>query len=730
MAGSSVRVLITGDAASYVRATQEASAASAVAAKEMSASMEKSSAASSGALSRLSGVMGGVFGPGNPASKGLDKMSAKFAEADTHGQKFGQAMSTLGGATLLGAAAGFAVVGTESVKMAMSFQSAMEMIHTQAGASQAEVKKMSEAVLNLAPKVGTGPDALAEALYHLESTGMRGAAALNALKLAAEGAKVGHANLEDVTNALDASIASGIPGVQNLGQAMGALNTIVGAGDMKMQDLADAMGSGVLAVVKGYGLSLNDVGAALATYGDNNIRGADAATKLRTAVQAMAVPAGTAKAALEKIGMTTHQLAADLSSGGLNKAITDLHTHLTDSGIAADQTGSILTEAFGKKAGPGIAILTDQFTRFQSKIKDIKDGAGGFDDAWKGTTQTLSYQMDTLKATGEALGTKFGMFLIPKVEQLGKAISGVISWFQKNKVAAELLGAAVATVLGAAVIKFSIDTAGKFLSAVGRMGQGVADFATNLFTTAPEVEAGMEGMGASATESAAVTDAAIGSTGIGAILIGLGIAVTLLLTHWKQVWGAIKDAALEVWHFMYDGVGKYILPFLGPMGLIAFGLIELSKHWAEVWGAIKTVMSDVWNFLKKVFDDITHAIGDVMGPLGTVVNIASKIGGGAVSFLTGGLLKAGGGSVAGGQPYIVGEAGPELFVPSVSGVIVPNGANGSIAPPGAGAGQSGGGSATIILQMANGVQLAQAFIPDLLTALYQHQRSVGNYRLN
>ena len=54
---------------------------------------------------------------------------------------------------------------------------------------------------------------------------------------------------------------------------MGALNAIVGAGDMKMQDLAEAMGTGMVAVVKGYGLSLKDVGAALATFGDNNIRG-------------------------------------------------------------------------------------------------------------------------------------------------------------------------------------------------------------------------------------------------------------------------------------------------------------------------------------------------------------------------------------------------------------------------------------------------------------------------
>jgi hypothetical protein len=45
--------------------------------------------------------------------------------------------------------------------------------------------------------------------------------------------------------------------------------------------------------------------------------------------------------------------------------------------------------------------------------------------------------------------------------------------------------------------------------------------------------------------------------------------------------------------------------------------------------------------------------------------------GAAMSFL-GGLFKADGGNVNNNSPYIVGEAGPELFVPGASGTIIPN----------------------------------------------------------
>jgi hypothetical protein len=58
----------------------------------------------------------------------------------------------------------------------------------------------------------------------------------------------------------------------------------------------------------------------------------------------------------------------------------------------------------------------------------------------------------------------------------------------------------------------------------------------------------------------------------------------------------------------------------------------------------------------------------------------SKLGGGigkfAGSLLSGITGKATGGPVSGGTPYLVGEAGPELFVPGSSGSIVPNHAMG------------------------------------------------------
>ncbi len=53
--------------------------------------------------------------------------------------------------------------------------------------------------------------------------------------------------------------------------------------------------------------------------------------------------------------------------------------------------------------------------------------------------------------------------------------------------------------------------------------------------------------------------------------------------------------------------------------------------------------------------------------------VTEKVGGFVSSFIEGVIPSAQfGGSVKGGQPHLVGEAGPELFVPSSSGSVIPN----------------------------------------------------------
>lgn len=514
---------------------------------------------------------------GIPLGLSMSKFGSAISKADTKGKALLATMSEIGKVALVGGIAAFAAAAAVGVKGAMDLQKQMEMIHTQAGATQQEVSKMTGAVLGMASSVGTGPQQLAEGLYHVESTGLRGATALNVLRMAAEGAKVGNANLTDVTNALDAAVVSGIPGVQNYSQAMGALNATVGAGDMTMQDLADAMSTGILASAKVFGLSLRDIGAALATLGDNNIRGAAAATRLRMSLSLLGAPSAAAAKALAAVGISSTELGQDMRQGGLIKALEDLKQHLIDSGATATQQAAILSHAFGSgRSSSVIMTLVDQLDRLKQKYVDVGAGANKFGSDWNATTKTFSFQVDQIKYAFESLADKLGGILIPIIDK-------TTAFLVRNKAAL----IAVAMVIGGVLAS----TIGAFVGqSIGRMVGGLAQITSSLFgvgttseETAAKVGAADAAMTSTTDAAAANIDAAMLGSGIGAALVALGAAAYLLRDHWKTAWNDIQTVAQDVANFVIDYIiNPLISSFDRLVNIITLGIVHLHGELSNI----------------------------------------------------------------------------------------------------------------------------------------------------
>lgn len=446
-------------------------------------------------------------------------------------------------------------IGVEGVKAAAAFEQAMARINTQAGVSRQAVAKLGQGVLALSPQVGVGPTELAGALYHVESafqsTGISGQKALSILKVAAEGAQVGGSNLVDTTNALDAAIVSGIPGVKNYQQAMGALNGIVGAGDMSMQDLADAFGTGAVAVVKNYGLSLTDVGAALATFGDNNIRGAEAGTALRQSVMALAEPVAGGKKAIEGIGLSMNTLKTDMQQHGLNGALQDLVTHMNDAGITGNKIGGFLTTAFGKKAGVGLSILTGQFDRFESKIGEVAKASSSFATDWSHQQDTYKQKVADLKASWDVFEVKVGDALIPTLKKITDELAKHPQILKDAAIAVGIFAAAWT------VFKISEITTGLLTMSRAILGIGAASTAAAGETRAAGLGSAVTGAetagAAGAAGGAAVgVEGAAAATGLARVLpaaeaglsrVAVPIAVVLTLVNTAE---AVPKLVAEV----------------------------------------------------------------------------------------------------------------------------------------------------------------------------------------
>lgn len=87
--------------------------------------------------------------------------------------------------------------------------------------------------------------------------------------------------------------------------------------------------------------------------------------------------------------------------------------------------------------------------------------------------------------------------------------------------------------------------------------------------------------------------------------------------------------------------------------------------------AMKGIISAVIDELFRLFV-VQQIVGIVSGALGGLTGGGAPVKGFGSSVNLAG-VRAYGGSVAGNQPYMVGERGPELFVPGGNGTIIPNG---------------------------------------------------------
>ena len=118
----------------------------------------------------------------------------------------------------------------------------------------------------------------------------------------------------------------------------------------------------------------------------------------------------------------------------------------------------------------------------------------------------------------------------------------------------------------------------------------------------------------------------------------------------KSAFDNIKSAVddnKETFKALFDFLAKYVAPFMGQVFKVAIEGIGI---------ALKVVV---------------NIVADLIDGFRTIISLGSKIGGFIGGIFGGG--RAAGGSVTGGATYLVGEKGPELFTPSGSGTIIPNG---------------------------------------------------------
>lgn len=355
------------------------------------------------------------------ASHTFRQVGRAAAGTDSTLAKLGRTAKVAGEALAVGLAVGLA----ESTKQAVEFQSSMAKIQTQAGATAKDVKTLSKQVLDLGAKTQQGPQQLSEALYHLKSVGMDNVSAMKALKEASDLAAVGGSSLEETTNALAGAWRTGIKGAGSFHEAVSTVNAIIGAGNMRMEQFTEAIGTGILPSAKTFGLSLKQVGAALALMTDEGVPAVDAATRLRMSFSLLGAPSGAAEKQLKKVGLSGIQLAnAMRGKDGLIGAVQLLKDHLDKSGMSAAQQSQLLSRAFGGgRSSSAILTMVNNLDVLKKKQDQVNRTTGKFDDAVKTQRKTAEAQWKLLTSNLEVMSIRVGTKVLPPLTKFVQYLS-------------------------------------------------------------------------------------------------------------------------------------------------------------------------------------------------------------------------------------------------------------------------------------------------------------------
>ncbi len=584
-----------------------------------------------------------------PLTAGMAKAKADVAGFGSSAESsLSNVTRTLGlaGAAIAG---GTAIIGAAGIKMATDFQAQMEQAHTQAGATQAEVARQSQAILQMATQLPQSPQQIAQGYFYVASAQLKGAEATNVLKAASEGAAMSGADEAQTVKALIAAHQSGVKGITDYSQAMGVLNGIVGSGSMTMQDLVDALGTGVLSTAKNYGVTIQSVGAALASMTDQGIPAVDAANRINSAMRLMAAPTAQATKLFQSVGMSQLQMAQDMRKGGMLLALQDLEAHLKSAGLDANQTAAFIARAFGGKQSTAILTLMGNLGLYEQKQVAVNKASSDFASSYAAYQQSTEAQAAELKSSIQVLMIAIGQGLLPAVNQvmhvLSPIISGIAMWAQANPKAAATI---LMIVGGLGALAASLLILGPLF---GALAGGVG-----LVVTAGEALAVAFGL-VDAAAVPAEAAAAAAFLPVIAVIALVGAAVLLLVTHWQDfqrgvaiviqavvnvlkafvgIVGTMAQMFLNVWlapvralNDLLGGLPARIFgPFVNGFENLA---INAAKGFLNIFGQIPAKVAGILAKIPGI-----SLLGGVFSNLGGIAsNVAGTVGG-VVGSITGG----------------------------------------------------------------------------------------------
>jgi TP901 family phage tail tape measure protein len=329
-------------------------------------------------------------------------------------------------------------------QLAIDFERQFALVATLSDKVGADLER---GLLELAGRVPQTAGDITQATYQAISAGIDVDSVVDFLDAASKAAVAGNSTLttsvEALTTAVNAFESQGVTAAR----ASDVLFATVKAGVTTFEELNASLGQA--SAVAAYGVSIEEVGAAVASLTKLGFSTADAITRINGAVKAIANPVGSAATQFKRLGI---EVGIDrLQAVGLAGVLADVQKA---TGGSASQIAK-LTNRFEAQQGL-LGLLGTNYEGFEDNLRSTGAAAGSTDAAFEKLSNTTQGAIDRFKSTAEGALRELGDAILPAINEAAESLNATL------------------TTEGPAMIKALADIAKGFAAIVGPAGNAAA----------------------------------------------------------------------------------------------------------------------------------------------------------------------------------------------------------------------------------------------------------------
>tara|TARA_R110001599_G_scaffold353496_1_gene593323 strand:+ start:11335 stop:13941 length:2607 start_codon:yes stop_codon:yes gene_type:complete len=505
----------------------------------------------------------------SPLFRGLKKASKRIIA-------FGTKMKAVGRSISMSFALPFAAVGVAGAKMAIDFEQSMTKINTLVGTSVEEVNKLATSVKAMAVETATPAKELADALFFIQSAGIKGAESLKVLEVSAKGASMNMGEITDIASATT-SIMTGFG--KTSAEAGDLLHETLKQGKFEASEFMNKIGQ-VIPVAAGLGVSFEELGAATATMSKLSGDAAGSLTAVNSMMMKLKTPGAEQKAILKDLGMGYDDLNAMLQDslmGTLNHLFSEL-----------EGNDEALVRVFGSVRAVKAAFATAglQADTYADVLDGMNNSMGNVERGFETQSQTVGFKMTQAFEKLKLASMELGSVMMPLFTKIANVATTMAKGFT------DLDSGTKKLVVGSgALLAFS----GPLLTMAGTL---VAVFGAIL-------------------------------SPIGLVVVALGAIFKIIYDNWETT-KSIFVSFINYWIMLYneargfrmlvEGIKGTFLTLSYVVGFFfesaAQMLTNFGKFFKEIFGGIGDLILGVFtldeDLIVKGFKDLTKGLGKTL----------------------------------------------------------------------------------------------------------------------